>query len=159
IEQVRADKRRESAEGFDGTWVAHPDLVPIAFAEFDAVLESRPNQIYRVTHSPAPSAHDLTNLAIQDSYVSTSGVKTNVSVGIRYIESWLRGVGAAALDNLMEDAATAEISRSQIWQWIHAGTTTREGEHITRGYVSSVIESVMNQMDRFPGDRFDDAVQ
>src|ERR1019366_5138617 len=159
IEQVRSDKHRESTEGFDGTWVAHPDLVPIAFAEFDAVLGDRPNQIDRVTNSPAPSAQDLMNLTIENSSVSASGVRTNVSVGIRYVESWLRGVGAAAIDNLMEDAATAEISRSQIWQWIHAGTTTREGEHITRGYVSSVIESVMNQMDRFPGDRFDDAVQ
>jgi malate synthase len=159
IEQVRSDKHRESKEGFDGTWVAHPDLVPIAFAEFDAVLGDRPNQIDRVTNSSAPSAHDLTNLAIEDSYVSAAGVRTNVSVGIRYIESWLRGVGAAAIDNLMEDAATAEISRSQIWQWIHAGTTTIEEDRITEGYVSSIIVSVMNQMDRFPGDRFEDAVQ
>ena len=159
IEQVRSDKHRESTEGFDGTWVAHPDLVPIAFAEFDAVLGDRPNQIDRVTNSPAPSAQDLMNLTIENSSVSASGVRTNVSVGIRYIESWLRGVGAAAIDNLMEDAATAEISRSQIWQWIHAGTTTIEGERITKDYVSSTIASVMGQMDRIPGDRFDDAVQ
>jgi malate synthase len=159
IDQVRSDKHRESTEGFDGTWVAHPDLVPIAFAEFDAVLGNRPNQIDRVTNSPHPAAHELLNLAIEDSYVSESGVRTNVSVGVRYIESWLRGVGAAALDNLMEDAATAEISRSQIWQWIHAGTTTREGDLITEKYVSSVIENVMDQMDRFSGDRFDDAVK
>ena len=133
--------------------------MPIAFAEFDAVLGDRPNQIDRVTNSPAPSAQDLMNLTIENSSVSASGVRTNVSVGIRYIESWLRGVGAAAIDNLMEDAATAEISRSQIWQWIHAGTTTIEGERITRDYVSSAIASVMGQMDRIPGDRFDDAVQ
>ncbi len=158
IEQVRADKRRESSEGFDGTWVAHPDLVPIAFAEFDAVLESRPNQIYRMTHAAPPSAHDLMDLTIPGSFVSAAGVRTNVSVGIRYIESWLRGVGAAAIDNLMEDAATAEISRSQIWQWVHAGTTTTEGDRITEHYVSSVIASVMDEMERFPDDRFDDAV-
>jgi malate synthase len=159
IEQVRSDKHRESTEGFDGTWVAHPDLVPIAFAEFDAVLGDRPNQIDRVTNSPAPPAHDLTNLAIEGSYVSASGVRTNVSVGIRYIESWLRGVGAAAIDNLMEDAATAEISRSQIWQWIRAGTVTIEGDRITEDYVSSIIASVMDQLDRFPGDRFEDAMK
>jgi len=159
IEQVRADKHRESTEGFDGTWVAHPDLVPIAFGEFDAVLGDRPNQIDRVTNATAPSAGELVDLAIEGSYVSESGVRTNVSVGVRYIESWLRGVGAAAIDNLMEDAATAEISRSQIWQWIHAGTVTVEGDHITEGYVSSIIDEVMGQMDRFPGDRFDDAGQ
>lgn len=158
IEQVRSDKRRESTEGFDGTWVAHPDLVPIAFSEFDAVLGSRPNQIDRVANLPAPSAHELTNLAIEGSYVSASGVRANVSVGVRYIESWLRGVGAAAIDNLMEDAATAEISRSQIWQWIHAGTTTIEGDRITKSYVSSIIASVVEEIDRFAGDRFDDAV-
>jgi malate synthase len=159
IEQVRSDKHRESTEGFDGTWVAHPDLVPIALSEFDAVLGSRPNQIYRVTHSPAPSAKDLTDLAIEDSFVSASGVRTNVSVGIRYIESWLRGVGAAAIDNLMEDAATAEISRSQIWQWIHAGTTTIEGDPVTEEYVSSIVADVMERTDRFEGDRFEDAVR
>lgn len=158
IEQVRADKRREATEGFDGTWVAHPDLVPIAFEEFDAVLGSRPNQIYRVSYSPAPAAAELTDLRIADSFVSRSGVRTNVSVGVRYIESWLRGVGAAAIDNLMEDAATAEISRSQIWQWIHAATTTIEGDVISVSYVRSVIEDVMATMERFDDDRFDDAV-
>ena len=158
IEQVRADKRRESHEGFDGTWVAHPDLVPIAFAEFDEVLGVHPHQIARVTNAPAPSAQALTDLAIADSFVSASGVRTNVSVGVRYIESWLRGVGAAAIDNLMEDAATAEISRSQIWQWVHARTVTREGDPITADFVSSIIADVMKEMERFPGDRFDDAV-
>ena len=82
-----------------------------------------------------------------------------MSVGIRYIESWLRGVGAAAIDNLMEDAATAEISRSQIWQWIRAGTVTIEGDRITEHYVSSIIASVMDQLDRFPEDRFEDATK
>ncbi len=159
VEQVRADKRREASEGFDGTWVAHPDLVPVAFEQFDAVLGSRPNQIYRVTHAPAPAASELTDLGIEGSFVSGAGVRTNVSVGIRYIESWLRGVGAAAIDNLMEDAATAEISRSQIWQWIHAGTVTLEGEVITEEYVKAVIARVVEETPRFAGDRFDDAVR
>lgn len=158
FDQVRADKHRESAEGFDGTWVAHPDLVPIAFAEFDAVLGERPNQVDRVSDSPVPSANALTNLAIENASVSESGVRTNVSVGIRYVESWLRGVGAAAIDNLMEDAATAEISRSQIWQWIRNGTTTIEGNPITKEYVSSLIVGVMEGIERTSMDRFDDAV-
>lgn len=158
IEQVRSDKHRESTEGFDGTWVAHPDLIPVAMSEFDVVLGDRPNQIDRVTGAPAPTADALINLAIEGSYVSESGVRTNVSVGIRYIESWLRGVGAAAIDNLMEDAATAEISRSQLWQWINQGTTTNDGVRITADYVSSIIARVMKEMDRFPGDRFDDAL-
>ncbi len=158
VEQVRADKRRESSEGFDGTWVAHPDLVPIAFAEFDAVLGDRPHQVDRVVAFDRPTAQALLDLRIEGSSVSAAGVRTNVSVGIRYIESWLRGVGAAAIDNLMEDAATAEISRGQIWQWINAGTTTVEGPRVTADYVTSVIADVMATTPRFPGDRFDDAV-
>ena len=86
-------------------------------------------------------------------------MRTNVSVGIRYIESWLRGVGAAAIDNLMEDAATAEISRSQIWQWVNNSTTTIEGDLISQEYVTLMIKDVMNQMERFAGDRYDDAVE
>ncbi len=159
IDQVRSDKQRESLEGFDGTWVAHPDLVPIAAEQFDAVLGSRANQVDRVTNSPSPSASDLTNVAIEGSFVSASGVRTNVSVGVRYIESWLRGVGAAAIDNLMEDVATAEISRSQIWQWLRTGTTTIEGNPIDKEFISAIITSVIDEMTRFPGDRFDDAVQ
>ena len=159
IEQVRADKRRESTEGFDGTWVAHPDLVEIAMAEFDAVLGSRANQVDRVTGAPAPAPEDLMDLRIEGSFVSEAGVRTNVSVGIRYIESWLRGVGAAAIDNLMEDAATAEISRSQIWQWVNNSTTTIEGDLISQEYVTLMIKDVMNQMERFAGDRYDDAVE
>ena len=90
-----------------------------------------------------------------------STVRTNVSVGIRYIKSWLRGAGAAAIDNLMEDAVTAEISKSQLWQWVHADTTTVEGELITEHWYrpSSIVTNVMDQWDRFAGDRFDDAVQ
>ncbi len=159
VDQVRADKNRESRDGFDGTWVAHPDLVPIAMAEFDAVLGERPNQVDHVTGAPRPTADELLNLVIKESFVSANGVRTNVSVGLRYLESWLRGVGAAAIDNLMEDAATAEISRSQIWQWVQTETKTREGDVITRDYVAAVIKQVMDEMTRFPGDRFDDAVR
>ena len=119
--KVREDKVREAADGFDGTWVAHPDLVPIALAEFDAVLGARPNQLERRREDVAVTAADLLDVRIPGGTVTEAGVRQNVAVGIEYVESWLRGVGAAALYNLMEDAATAEISRSQVWQWVRHG--------------------------------------
>jgi malate synthase len=126
LARVREDKARESAAGFDGTWVAHPDLVPVAMAEFDAVLGSRPNQLERLRDEVSVGAADLLNVAATPGDITDAGVRTNVSVGIRYIAAWLSGVGAAAIDNLMEDAATAEISRSQVWQWVHHGRVDRE---------------------------------
>jgi malate synthase len=125
LTKVREDKKRESGDGFDGTWVAHPDLVPPAMEEFDAVLGERPNQLDRQREEISISAGDLLNVAATPGEVTEDGVRANVSVGIRYIASWLSGVGAAAIDNLMEDAATAEISRSQIWQWVRHGRVAR----------------------------------
>ena len=119
--RVREDKARESGDGFDGTWVAHPDLVPVAKAEFDAVLGDRPNQLERLREDVTTEASDLLNVAATPGEITEAGVRANVSVGIRYIAAWLQGVGAAAIDNLMEDAATAEISRSQVWQWLRHG--------------------------------------
>jgi len=113
---VREDKRRESGDGSDGTWVAHPDLVPVAGEIFDAVLGGRPNQKDRWPQV-APSARDLLDVAIDGGRITEDGVRTNVSVALQYVASWLAGNGAAAINNLMEDAATAEISRSQLWQW------------------------------------------
>jgi malate synthase len=119
LAKVREDKIREAGDGFDGTWVAHPDLVPVATEVFDGVLGEAPNQVKRRRDDVEVGAPDLLNLAVEGGAITDVGLRTNVSVGIRYLESWLRGVGAAAIDNLMEDAATAEISRSQVWQWIH----------------------------------------
>ena len=124
LAKVREDKVREAGDGFDGTWVAHPDLVPVATEVFDGVLGERPNQVDR--RRDEVSVSDLIDLRVAGGAVTEEGLRQNVSVGIRYIESWLRGVGAAAIDNLMEDAATAEISRSQVWQWVHAGRFTPE---------------------------------
>ena len=124
--QVTDDKEREAGDGFDGTWVAHPDLVPVAMAVFNRALTENPNQKYRQRHDVNVSAADLTNFEVPSGQITDRGLATNVSVGIRYIASWLAGVGAAALDNLMEDAATAEISRSQVWQWVGTGHLTRE---------------------------------
>jgi malate synthase len=126
LARVREDKERESRDGFDGTWVAHPDLVPTAMAAFDEVLGSRPNQIDRQRPEVNVTAADLLSLPDTPGEVTEQGIRTNVSVGIRYLASWLNGNGAAAIDNLMEDAATAEISRGQLWQWVHHGRTTAE---------------------------------
>lgn len=157
LAKVADDKRREAGDGFDGSWVAHPDLVPIARAEFDRVLGDRPNQLDRLRDDVHVEAAELIDLRIPGATVTDAGVRTNVSVGLRYIESWLRGNGAAAIDGLMEDAATAEISRSQLWQWIHQGVTTAEGTPITRDHVDSVLDEVLAQLGGFEGDRYDEA--
>ncbi|MFD5779512.1 malate synthase A [Streptomyces sp. NPDC126933] len=126
FEKVKADKDREAGDGFDGSWVAHPDLVPIAMASFDAVLGDRPHQKDRLREDVSVAAGDLIAVDSLDARPTYEGLRNAVQVGIRYIEAWLRGLGAVAIFNLMEDAATAEISRSQIWQWINAGV---EFEH------------------------------
>jgi len=131
FEKVKADKDREAGDGFDGSWVAHPDLVPIAMASFDAVLGAKPNQKDRLREDVSVAAGDLIAIDTLDAKPSYDGLRNAVAVGIRYIEAWLRGMGAVAIFNLMEDAATAEISRSQIWQWINADVVFENGEHAT----------------------------
>jgi len=116
---VREDKERESADGFDGTWVAHPDLVPVAKEVFDGVLGDKPHQKHRMREEVRISERDLVDFSIEGAGISEAGVRKNINVALRYLASWLEGVGAAAIFNLMEDAATAEISRSQLWQWLH----------------------------------------
>ncbi|MCP2032335.1 malate synthase [Okibacterium sp. HSC-33S16] len=156
IEKVSADKKREAGDGFDGTWVAHPDLIDTARAEFDAVLGDRPNQIDRQRDDVTVTAAQLLDVHIGRA-VTDAGLRDNVSIGVRYLESWLRGIGAAAIDNLMEDAATAEISRSQVWQWIHQDVRTDDGSPITRDRVERILGELLATVDRFDGDRFDDA--
>lgn len=119
LAKVREDKERESGDGFDGTWVAHPDLVRTAKEVFDKVLGDKPHQKDRLREEVSIQAEDLLNFKIEGGEITEDGLRQNISVGVQYIESWLRAVGAAAIYNLMEDAATAEISRAQIWQWIH----------------------------------------
>ncbi|MEU3208666.1 malate synthase A [Streptomyces cyaneofuscatus] len=131
FEKVKADKDREAGDGFDGSWVAHPDLVPIALASFDAVLGEKPNQKDRLREDVSVAAGDLIAIDTLDAKPTYEGLRNAVAVGIRYIEAWLRGLGAVAIFNLMEDAATAEISRSQIWQWINADVVFENGEHAT----------------------------
>jgi malate synthase len=139
LAMVREDKVREATDGFDGTWVAHPDLVPVATAVFDEILGERSNQVERQRDEVSVSAAALLDVGATPGEVSEQGLRTNVDVGIRYIESWLRGVGAAAIHNLMEDAATAEISRSQVWQWIRHGRFTAD-------QVRAVIDDEMAEL-------------
>ncbi len=126
LAKVREDKEREAGDGSDGTWVAHPDLVPVAMDIFDRALGDHPNQKYRQRNDLEIQAGQLLDFNVPGGQVTEAGLATNVSVGVRYIDAWLGGTGAAALDNLMEDAATAEISRSQVWQWVCAGMFSRE---------------------------------
>jgi malate synthase len=128
--KVREDKEREASSGFDGTWVAHPDLIPIARERFDAYLGEAPNQKQRLREDVHVEAPQLLQTAIPGSNVTEAGVRNNISVAIQYIDNWLRGLGAVAIYNLMEDAATAEISRAQLWQWRRHGISTAEGQLI-----------------------------
>ena len=157
LEKVRADKTREANDGFDGSWVAHPDLVPVALEVFDAVLGEHPNQLGRSREDVVPSGKALLDIASTPGVITEAGIRSNIEVGIRYIDSWLRGNGAAAINNLMEDAATAEISRSQIWQWIHASAVTDEGEIVTHRWVEELVDEEFARLQRFDGDRLDDA--
>ncbi len=127
LHKVREDKQREAGDGFDGTWVAHPDLVPVALREFDLVLGERPHQKHRLREDVQVAADDLARITVPEGRVTEAGVRANVSVALQYLEAWLAGNGAAAINNLMEDTATAEISRAQLWQWIRHGAQLAAG--------------------------------
>ncbi|KQR54272.1 malate synthase [Leifsonia sp. Leaf336] len=164
LAQVADDKRREAGDGFDGTWVAHPDLIPTALAEFDAVLGDRPNQLGRLRDDVHVTADDLLDIRSAGGSVTDAGVRSNVSVALRYIEAWLRGTGAVAIDGLMEDAATAEISRSLLRQWIENRAVTDEGTTVDRALVAGVLEEERARLSaaaRSAGleERFDDAAE
>ncbi|WP_171783184.1 malate synthase A [Isoptericola halotolerans] len=158
--KVQADKEREAGDGFDGSWVAHPDLIPVARAAFDEVLGKRENQVERLRDDVTVGQAELLDVASarrEGATITEAGLRTNISVGVRYIASWLRGTGAAALDSLMEDAATAEISRSQVWQWIHCHTVTDDGVAVTRELCESMLREFLRSTPRSRGDRVDDA--
>jgi malate synthase len=163
LAKVAEDKEREASAGFDGTWVAHPDLVQTAMAEFDRVLGDRPNQVDRQRDDVGVSAAELLDVLVPDGEITEAGLRTNVSVGLRYLASWFSGVGAAAIDNRMEDAATAEISRSQIWQWVEHGADLASGEPVTAELARATIESEIASLRRQLGEasfaerRFDEA--
>ncbi len=159
LEKVAADKHREAADGFDGTWVAHPDLIATARAEFDAVFDGQTNQLSRLRDDVHVTADQLLDIRSVNGAITYAGVRGNVSVAVRYIESWLRGIGAVAIDDLMEDAATAEISRSQVWQWIHQDVVTQEGTLIDRELIEGMLSDLLASLPRNAGDRFEDAAE
>jgi malate synthase len=140
LAKVREDKVREATDGFDGTWVAHPDLVPIATDIFDEFLKSEPNQVKRIPEDRHISSSELLGFRVPDGRVTEGGVAANVNVAIQYLESWLRGVGAAAISNLMEDTATAEIARSQVWQWVHHAVRPEGGTPLARQRVIEIVD-------------------
>jgi malate synthase len=140
LAKVREDKTRESSDGFDGSWVAHPDLVPICREIFDGVLGSKPNQLDRLRDEVSVSAADLLAVAKTPGTITEVGLRNDISVGIQYLASWLGGNGAVAIYNLMEDAATAEIARSQVWQWLHNDVLLEDGPKVTRERVENIID-------------------
>jgi malate synthase len=139
LAKVREDKTRESADGFDGSWVAHPDLVALCREVFDAALGDRPNQLTRQRDEVSVSAADLLAVSKTPGTITEAGLRNNISVGLQYLTSWLGGNGAVAIFNLMEDAATAEISRSQVWQWIHSSVRLDDGQLVTRELAERII--------------------
>jgi malate synthase len=149
LAKVRADKEREAGDGHDGTWVAHPGLVGVALEVFDNLMFG-PNQLFRRDPDLQVSAADL--LAVPEGQITREGLHTNVAVGVRYLESWLRGNGCVPIFNLMEDAATAEISRAQIWQWIrHPRGQFADGTKITAALVEQVLADELAQLQKSLG--------
>ncbi|GII55028.1 malate synthase [Planotetraspora thailandica] len=152
LEKVRADKTRESGDGFDGSWVAHPDLVPICREVFDGVLGERPNQLDRLREDVHVTAEDLLAVSKTPGQITEAGLRNNVDVALRYLAAWMGGLGAVAIHNLMEDAATAEISRSQIWQWIHNDIELADtGAVVTRELVERIIGEELAKVAEEPG--------
>jgi malate synthase len=142
LAQVRADKEREASDGHDGTWVAHPGLVPVALEVFDRVMPQA-NQIEKQLPEFRATAEDL--LRVPEGSITEAGVRQNVAVGLGYVEAWLRGIGCVPLFNLMEDAATAEISRAQLWQWVHHHAVMNDGLLVTVEMVDAVIEDELER--------------
>ncbi|HEY3625465.1 MAG TPA: malate synthase A [Terracidiphilus sp.] len=142
IAQVRADKEREAGDGHDGTWVAHPGLVPVALEIFDRLMP-QPNQISKQLPDFHATADDL--LRVPDGQITEAGLRQNVAVGLGYVEAWLRGIGCVPLFNLMEDAATAEISRAQLWQWVHHGARLADGRPVDVALVESMIDDELRR--------------
>jgi malate synthase len=149
--KVRADKEREVKNGHDGTWVAHPGLVPVAMEIFNKHMTA-PNQISNKREDVHTTEEAL--LEIPKGTITEKGVRENINVGILYIESWLSGRGAAAIYNLMEDAATAEISRTQIWQWLHAGAKLEDGRIFTKELYDNIREEEIEKIKQYTGEEY-----
>jgi malate synthase len=152
VAKVREDKVREAGDGFDGTWVAHPDLVPVATEEFDRVLGRRANQLDRRRDDVRVAAQDLLDVQSTPGEITEEGLRNDVSVGIQYLANWLTGNGAAAIFNLMEDTATSEIARSQVWQWLRHGARLAEGAQVTHELVRRIEDEELEKVRSAVGD-------
>jgi malate synthase len=150
LEKVRLDKLREVRAGHDGTWVAHPGLIPVAKEVFDSCMPT-PNQIHVKREDSRISARDL--LTVPNGEITENGLRLNIDVGIQYLESWLLGLGCVPIYNLMEDAATAEISRTQVWQWLHHGAHLNDGRKITPELIRETIASQLQNIRSLIGER------
>jgi malate synthase len=163
LAKVAEDKEREAGAGFDGTWVAHPDLVPTALEQFEGVLGDRPNQLERQRDDVQIGAAELLDVAATPGGITEQGLRNDVNVGIQYLANWLSGTGAAAIFNLMEDVATAEIARSQVWQWLRHGAKLEDGTAVTGDLVHRVVHEELERIrdavgdDAFGRSRPDDA--
>jgi malate synthase len=157
LRKVREDKTREAADGFDGSWVAHPDLVPVCKEVFDSVLGAKPNQLDKQRPDVSVAAADLLAVSKTPGAITQAGLRNNISVALQYLAAWLGGNGAVAIFNLMEDAATAEISRSQVWQWIHNEVILEDGPLVTKDVVERMIDEELGQIREVTGDGFDTA--
>jgi len=152
LAKVRDDKTREARDGFDGSWVAHPDLVSICREVFDGVLGERPHQLDRTRDDVQVTAEQLLDVKDTPGEPTEAGLRNDISVGIQYLATWLRGSGAVAINNLMEDAATAEISRSQVWQWLHNDITLADtGHQVTRDLVERIADEEIARLGGEPG--------
>jgi malate synthase len=156
LAKVRADKEREAGDGFDGSWVAHPDLVPICQGIFDRTLGDKPNQLDRVREDVFVTADQLLDVRSTPGAVTEAGLRNNVSVALQYLASWLGGNGAVAIFNLMEDAATAEIARSQVWQWVHNDVKLDTGAVVSAEFVQHILDEELAKIrDALGGESFD----
>jgi malate synthase len=155
LAKVRDDKTREAGDGFDGSWVAHPDLVPICKEVFDGVLGARPNQLDKQRPEVSVTAEDLLAIGKTPGKITEAGLRNNISVALQYLANWLGGNGAVAIFNLMEDAATAEISRSQIWQWVHNDVILDDGPLVTKDVVERMIDEELVKIRELAGETFD----
>ncbi len=152
FQKVREDKTREAGDGFDGSWVAHPGMVQLCTEVFTDVLGERPNQLDRLRDDVHVTAEQLLDVSATPGSVTEAGLRSNISVGIQYLHAWLRGQGAVGINNLMEDAATAEISRSQVWQWINCGAELDTGTVVTRDLVERLVDEELAKLPGSPAD-------
>jgi malate synthase len=152
LARVREDKTREARAGYDGAWVAHPDLVPVVADVFETVLQGKPHQKDRQREDVEVKRDQLIDVRIPGGRITENGLRGNISVGLQYLAAWLGGSGAVAINNLMEDAATAEIARSQLWQWIRHGAATDTGKRITLEWCRGILEEERTRLEAEGGD-------